>query len=415
MATTTSLLSYLRQANPTVRCKWRSKSKSNTYSHKYPDVKELRIWESFEYDTVIEKLFGGALNKLLMEDYSDLKNVYKLSRSIYHEFSVTDIVKGFHMKIVTEALSKTTKRADLLGQEVSMLPGKGVGIFYRRSPEREQPDWAARSDFEYEYSILPGDSKLSKKFNTTIIEAITDDNGQLVGNQNHKAPLDQLAYYCIKTGMRYGYIITDKELFVLRVGTNNEEPQDSNFLKLRTAVHKNPRVEYQVIPWTNGDNEKQLTVNLALWALHILAANNGHLDWAYDELENEQIVPLEEKRRLEPDNAPSSSMFSNPDDRNTQNVLELQPQPELDTQQDIGMRSDLDPQQSLRTEGSGADGNSDGHVLSFMGDTNSFVAGSFQSSETSRKRKRETEALPSSKKPKQQKSIPRTASKKTQN
>jgi hypothetical protein len=54
-------------------------------------------------------------------------------------------------------------------------------------------------------------------------------------------------------------------------------------------------MEYVSIPWErhrNGDaeNYKHLTVNLALWFIHILAGNHHEVDWEYPPLEKEELI-----------------------------------------------------------------------------------------------------------------------------
>jgi hypothetical protein len=97
--------------------------------------------------------------------------------------------------------------------------------------------------------------------------------------------------------MRYGYLITDKELVVFRIGPADDRIPHSSQKELRQAVAENSIVEWQSIPWENHGDSK-LTVNLALWVLHILAANNGLLDWEYKELAEETIMDFESQQKL---------------------------------------------------------------------------------------------------------------------
>ena len=54
-------------------------------------------------------------------------------------------------------------------------------------------------------------------------------------------------------------------------------------------------MEYVSIPWENhrkndSDNHGALTVNLALWFVHILAGNAHELAWSYDDLWKEKLT-----------------------------------------------------------------------------------------------------------------------------
>jgi hypothetical protein len=297
MPQTTTLLHYLTQANPEVETRWRSLSQSETKGDDYPDLRKLALWEDFQLETIV-KMFDHKLSNLLMERYDNLPNMPKLrpsSLELYLEACVQDVVTMFNQEIVLEALDKTTPRRDFLGQEVWMLRGSKTRVKWKT---KLAPDWAGRSQLEFENNILPGDTKMSKNFDSdSILEAVTE--GEEIGrNLNHLWPIRQVLWYCYNTGMRYGYIITDKELIVLRVGTY-EEKEPPTFEDLRTAIRKKSRVEWRAIPWDNSGNE--LTINLALWTLHILAANNGLLDWKYGKLEDEKLVPYASQTQLQPD------------------------------------------------------------------------------------------------------------------
>jgi hypothetical protein len=54
-------------------------------------------------------------------------------------------------------------------------------------------------------------------------------------------------------------------------------------------------MEYVSIPWENyrkgnSDDYSALTVNLALWFVHILAGNAHEVNWSYPPLGNEQLA-----------------------------------------------------------------------------------------------------------------------------
>lgn len=55
-------------------------------------------------------------------------------------------------------------------------------------------------------------------------------------------------------------------------------------------------MEYVSIPWQNHNvdesESKKLTVNLALFVVHILAGNSHRLDWTYPGLAEEELTPL---------------------------------------------------------------------------------------------------------------------------
>lgn len=63
---------------------------------------------------------------------------------------------------------------------------------------------------------------------------------------------------------------------------------------LRDSLIKNGFMEWVSVPWTNYrdgelDTYRSLTVNLALWFVHILAGNKYEVDWRYGNLEEELL------------------------------------------------------------------------------------------------------------------------------
>lgn len=65
--------------------------------------------------------------------------------------------------------------------------------------------------------------------------------------------------------------------------------------KLDKALKTKGLMEYVSIPWENHssgdlDNYRELTVNLALWFVHVLAGNSHQVDWKYCLLQNERVI-----------------------------------------------------------------------------------------------------------------------------
>jgi len=87
-----------------------------------------------------------------------------------------------------------------------------------------------------------------------------------------------------------GYIITDKELVVLRIRPNEnaEKMKGPRTYAPKEATESDGIPEYTSISWESGD---QLSVNLALWWLHLLEASNGSIEWGYPPLAEETLKP----------------------------------------------------------------------------------------------------------------------------
>lgn len=103
-----------------------------------------------------------------------------------------------------------------LGQAFSLSLSRAGRTYYEPGGDtrRFKPDWpvcaAGRvSTFEdgsYRYlNLLPGDSKLSNKWNSSFYESMED-------RAYWEDPVRQIVHYCINSDSRYGFIITDEEL-----------------------------------------------------------------------------------------------------------------------------------------------------------------------------------------------------------
>ncbi|KAF4467187.1 hypothetical protein FALBO_5970 [Fusarium albosuccineum] len=76
-------------------------------------------------------------------------------------------------------------------------------------------------------------------------------------------PINQVVDYCHAAQTRYGFILTNKELVVIRVSYH------------RVGTTKKPHAEYKAIPWSAW-GQGALTVHLALWFLVMISMNVEH-------------------------------------------------------------------------------------------------------------------------------------------
>ncbi|KAG4274826.1 hypothetical protein FPRO04_14466 [Fusarium proliferatum] len=174
----------------------------------------------------------------------------------------------------------------------------------------DDADWSTISDQWFDYhgylNLLPGDTKLDAKWRPSMLS----DNF----NEWQKV-VSQVATYMARNCTRYGFILTDTKLVVLRLtreridaGMAMSRPQRTtatNFIHQRHSsdismastsisgssysdsnpenwAYRNP--EYAVIDW--NANGARLTVKLALWALARMATSGDrHLDYSYPDLD----------------------------------------------------------------------------------------------------------------------------------
>ncbi len=334
-----SLLDYLRSKDPVLICD-NCPGGANTTSKARNFVTPGWIdkWEDFEYDS-LRSIYGGTLHRVLkrefpLQDFSAIPQVPFCE--VFDENSLDTLLTKWNHSVVSEALSTAQRCLYKSQTSKTIYMAKGGQANFPESV-KFRPDWAGvqpatlrnnelkkssvprrilpgdAKESTKPRDILPGDTKVSKKWSSLDIVL-----GQVQTKWTTKdwlRPLNQLYTYCVKANARYGYIITDKELVVIRIRPNlrtedsqptNEEfesaragPQETK-AKSRMANHSKTddeniamlcdgRLEYKAIPWSTTESEDpqhpdSLTVNLALWWLHVMASVSREIEEQYPAL-----------------------------------------------------------------------------------------------------------------------------------
>ena len=305
-SSTVSMLDYLRKKDPSIsrnECQPGPNTKSGSGYWKVPT--RIEEWRDFEYDS-LQSMYGGKLQGILNSQFS-LHDFSKHIppcpfREIWDENSLETLVVKWNQSTVCEALLATHRRLGPHHGHVVMVKG---GQAHNPVPEKKgllRPDWAAVIRYTRRggkpKNILPGDTKLSKKWSSgkIVLEGL-DKEGK---DADWILPLSQVYTYCLHSDSRYGYIITDKELVVLRCRPeprsellSDEEGDESqasiNATPAQRALRTGGILEYKAVLWGNGSKGSKsdpnlLTVNLALWYLHLMAAENSHIEDHYEPL-----------------------------------------------------------------------------------------------------------------------------------
>ena len=334
-----TLVDYLRSKNPDVHTKSSSRGSNTSSKHlNYLTPGSIVKWEDFGYDS-LQKIYGGALHRVLKREYS-CRDYSDIPRKPYCEIADENclemLLAMWNWRVVSESLAKAQEC--LYGSQDSNVIYMAKGGRRRFSVAGKlRRDWAGiLSNPEDSISqeepikppnILPGDSKLGKKWSSSKIKDGLVPSEYLPNDW--LTPLRQIYTYCIKANARYGYIITDEEVVVVRVRpilqpgesgetndsqeshqgseslNNEQETADSQAsfsdsdeghdFMLPSPVFKkvedNGRLEYKAIPWSNAASRdtrrsNNLTVNLALWWLHIMASVSSNI--------REEYAPLKE-------------------------------------------------------------------------------------------------------------------------
>ncbi|KAK0618901.1 hypothetical protein B0T14DRAFT_197781 [Immersiella caudata] len=154
---------------------------------------------------------------------------------------------------------------------------------------------------------LPSEIKPGSKWTSEKLAAgdLTNEDGEFSRVKNHMRPIVQIYHYCVTAKARYGFLITSKEILVIRIKPMSEGPgtgiataeTEGDTTTLYQQLRYNGLVEYKAIPWGNHcsliagqvGSYQNLTVNLSLWILSILAGNNSDPGWNYQPLDKEPL------------------------------------------------------------------------------------------------------------------------------
>ena len=296
------LLHYLKRPNPEVDSTWSlmdGRSENSKYNGKNSphDALHLRnvfIWEGMEWED-LKPIFDSILEcpASSMPNFEDFLRYPSHLKEVSDENSLDTLLTRWNYPVVAAALSKAQSHDDFrdkLGtsehlHEISIARG---GQAWLPNENMLKPDWAGillschdnkRPNKVYNpkpyLNVLPGDTKLSTKFKSEW------------GWQDprFKGPITQVFTYCRRARVPYGYIITQEELVILRLFYGDKE----NASKLTEGTQSFQYVEYKSIPWANNTNH-ELTINLTLWCLHMLAARRKPIG-GRKELKSEYPTP----------------------------------------------------------------------------------------------------------------------------
>ena len=277
---TSPLLHYLKRRNPEVDNTWSlrdrragSKSRRRDSPHDAHLLYKVLRWEGMEWKDlkpIFDDILGLPVNN--MPSFEDVLMFPSHLNEVSDETSLDTLLSRWNYPVVSTALSVAQghpRFQDLIDasdypHEISMAKG---GQAWIPNENTLTPDWAGiliennqpseRINPRHYLNVLPGDTKLSTKFKS---EWGWKD-------QRFKDPVIQVFTYCHRASVPYGYIITQEELVVLHLFYGDKE--DPNNLTEGTKKYR--YLEYKSIPWTNDVND-ELTINLTLWCLHMLAA-----------------------------------------------------------------------------------------------------------------------------------------------
>ncbi|KID95596.1 hypothetical protein MAJ_08455, partial [Metarhizium majus ARSEF 297] len=244
-------------------------------------------WSEFTFENIMA-IFGNLLSR----DYLGQKEPVAMERDVevYNEESADGGLRRFPFPVINSALGSLTEvRED--------APYYGYGT--RVKGKGMKPDWScisnlAKMDSGY-INLVPGDTKTSAKFNPDMLQSNLEEWRKVV---------IQLATYADGHRVRYGFIVTDKLVVVLRfvrevsargVGANlpqrstrtkgstrDPTPQSSSESEITSNQSSQDygrgqdlRAEFKAIRWSTHGRGK-LTAKLALFALAMMSLHGDN-------------------------------------------------------------------------------------------------------------------------------------------
>lgn len=312
-----TLLDYLRRKNPTIKDlihpsnsnkttksgKSSKPSRSSTKRSTYTAPKWIARWEGFDIKT-LQNMYSDVLGQVQTRDPIEIRATDLRVRN--ETGGLSDLVFIWNREVVFRALEETK---EYMGRDDLVYMVRGALARDPHGPTKPfHPDWAAttlglhsQTDESLTKNHLPGDTKHSNCWKSESVEE--GECVDMVGPQGVYPdwfwPVAQVFTYCYRLETRYAYIITDEELVLFRVGPNKDSSRPS--LKSRKLdleeVESDGKIEFVSVPWKNGRNEEGaelgepngLSINTALWWIHLQAAHENSIQWVYPPLEDEVL------------------------------------------------------------------------------------------------------------------------------
>lgn len=233
-----------------------------TKSPYYKSLQEdnLEIWEDFTYEN-ITNAFRGIL------DGEDLFSVVTGDREgsparVVGEEAVDNITSWWNAQVCRKPLEKGSntvhKQLGIPTAEISFQLNKREVLLKDEENRTLRPDWVIFTrDKNGITPLVHGENKLSSKWSSSKIKIGSKWQVDWIW------PFRQLLSYCVVSNTRYGCIMTPDELVVTRIYLNGSDGLERW------------NVQYMPIPWENS-GRGNLTVNLGIWALGLMALNSNH-------------------------------------------------------------------------------------------------------------------------------------------
>ncbi|EME88760.1 uncharacterized protein MYCFIDRAFT_35594 [Pseudocercospora fijiensis CIRAD86] len=271
---TSTVLDYLTSPNPTPSLIQRIndgvKSQAN---HFWFDIRNIRPWSDFNIDTITS--IPGLLDLLKIDvPVTSLPTPPQVNLSPEHPSHLVDLCAQHHAIKVNAALKVAQGEKHMAMRTLTPGPKK---------PRHQQPEFLANYQSDSEKPLY-GDGR------GRVIGVVKSYHQWNSGYRNG-SPIEKIYYlehlahlhkHMREHGTRYGFIITEIELVCVRYGgggpsssnheeNNNNNNNNNNNIPYFGSLELAPPIQISTSGRKDEDGTPNLTVDLALFFLHMLA------------------------------------------------------------------------------------------------------------------------------------------------
>ncbi|KAK8102518.1 hypothetical protein PG984_015664 [Apiospora sp. TS-2023a] len=251
-----------------------------------------RPWDDFNYST-LKRIFRKELETKFIG--SQAAEPLDMTRTIFNERSLDGYIHPRIIEVVNDAIrSVQGEEPNHIGDGARLVAnnkGKDKKDMRKDSESKAnshlRPDWSMipyaspEKGLSKLSNLMVGDTKLNAKWYPDMASKTTDDqikNKKSTAEQEWGKVLSQVTTYMADNNCRYGFIITDAHLVVLRLSLSGNPAPDQ---------YADP--EYCDIPWGGEDKAEAgagLTPKLALFFLSLLASckRRTHIRSEYEDM-----------------------------------------------------------------------------------------------------------------------------------
>ncbi|KAJ9636911.1 hypothetical protein H2204_005057 [Knufia peltigerae] len=324
-----TLFDYLTQPNAQLVVHI-SASPTYTKNEGWAPVEAIKRWEDFDHAS-LTKRYRQSLDADTRLT-STVEAAEEAAHGVIHdETALTILLGSTNINMVSRALPGSLFLS--AGSRIIAYPGV-------------RPDWGAgESNIHYTspsricQALVCGDTKVGWDVGRAM-RLVGDGDYEEQPDAHLVRPFEQIQHYCTVYGTRYGFILTDEFVVLVRVKLSppaskqrasrpprQTMPESHRRVRSDTSTSTNvsdvsdsfsamsfrPKpqdedvaaLEVKIVPWDHGSSEE--TINIALYFMIRLASESRELSHHYESLDIDVKVQGKEKRKRPDDSHETSS------------------------------------------------------------------------------------------------------------